>query len=81
MNVSYCVNYCLRDARSAANLSGICQEYKDDLVIDVKCGHYIVDGASILGVASLIGHTVEVLPFGTDDEIVKRFLKEISECC
>ena len=75
------ISYCLRNTESAAKLSNICQEYKDDLVIDVKCGHYIVDGASFLGVASLIGHIVEVLPFGTDDEIVKRFLKEISECC
>lgn len=75
------MSYYLKNTDSAVKLSSICKEYTDDLVIDVKCGHYIVDGASFLGVASLIGHIVEVVPFGTDEEIVKRFLKEISECC
>ena len=73
--------YCLKNTEAAAKLSAICQEFKDELVVDVKCGHYVVDGASFLGVASLIGHAVDVEPFGTNRDAILRFYNEVEKCC
>lgn len=62
---------------SAVKLIHLCEKYRDNTEIDVIYGRYIIDGCSMLGVHSLIGHTV-TLDLQTDDKfIVDRFREEL----
>ena len=47
---------------SAEKLIRLCEKYRGDTEIDVICGRETVDGRSLLGVISLIGHFVTVKP-------------------
>ena len=55
----------------------ICERYKDEMDIDVLCGRYTVDGASYLGVMSLIGNVVEVKPISNNDELINKLFEEL----
>ena len=60
------------------NLVKICDKY-DKHYIDVAYGRYTVDGRSVLGVSSLMGKIVKIIPV-TDDEILTKFIeKEVTE--
>lgn len=62
---------------SAEKLIRLCEEYRDDTEIDVICGRQTVDGRSLLGVMSLIGHFVTVKPQTDDKSIVERFGEDL----
>lgn len=53
------MEYYLADLNSVDKLVGICNKFKED--IDIKFENRIVDGKSGLGVALLIGHTVNII--------------------
>ena len=59
------------------NLVRICDRYKEKMYIDVLCGRYTVDGASYLGVMSLMGNVVEVKPISDNTELVNRLFEEL----
>lgn len=62
---------------SAEKLIRLCEEYRDDTEVDVICGRQTVDGRSLLGVISLIGHFVTVKPQTDDKNIVERFSEDL----
>ena len=57
----------------------LCDRYKGDTDIDVSYGRYIVDGASVLGVTSLLGNIVTVEPIIKDPQLVETFFTELKE--
>lgn len=62
---------------SAEKLIRLCEKYRDDTEVDVICGRQTVDGKSLLGVMSLIGHFVTVKPQTDDKSIVERFGEDL----
>ena len=62
---------------SAEKLIRLCEKYRDDTEVDVICGRQTVDGRSLLGVMSLIGHFVTVKPQTDDKSIVDRFSEDL----
>lgn len=62
---------------SAEKLIRLCEKYRDDTEVDVICGRQTVDGRSLLGVISLIGHFVTVKPQTDDKSIVERFSEDL----
>ena len=62
---------------SAEKLIHLCEKYRDDTEVDVTCGRQTVDGRSLLGVMSLIGHFVTVKPQTDDKDIVERFSEDL----
>jgi phosphotransferase system HPr-like phosphotransfer protein len=65
----------------AQNLVNICNKYPFN--IDIIYSTQIVDGKSILGVSSLLGNYVSVVPITDDKDAVIKFendIKPISHC-
>ena len=71
------LNYNIDSVKSAEKLIRLCEKYHDDMDIDIMHGRTVVDGCSLLGVTSLIGHFVTVKPNGKDENAVQRFSKEL----
>ena len=73
------LNYNLDSVQSAEKLVRLCEKYRDEmeLDIDVIYGRQTVDGCSLLGVTSLIGHFVTVNPIGRDKDKIHRFAEEL----
>lgn len=68
------IAYNLKDIESAKELVDLCEKYSKYFLFDVRQKHYVVDGKSLLGVMSMIGNVVEVIPVmpNTIDEITKQ---------
>lgn len=65
----------------AQNLVNICDKYPFN--IDVIHGIQTVDAKSVLGVASLLGNYVSVIPVTDDEEMLNKLeneIKPISHC-
>lgn len=62
---------------SAEKLIRLCEKYRDDTEVDVICGRQTVDGRSLLGVISLIGHFVTVKPQTDDKSVMERFVEDL----
>ena len=75
------LNYNLDSLQSAEKLVRLCEKYRDEmeLDIDVIYGRQTVDGCSLLGVTSLIGHFVTVNPIGRDKDKIQRFAEELEK--
>lgn len=71
------LNYNIDSVQSAEKLIRLCEKYHDDMDIDIIHGRTVVDGCSLLGVASLIGHFVTAKPNGKDGNAVQRFAEEL----
>ena len=73
------LNYNLDSVQSAERLVRLCEKYRDEmeLDIDVIYGRQTVDGCSLLGVTSLIGHFVTVNPIGRDRDKIQQFAEEL----
>ena len=73
------LNYNLDSVQSAEKLVRLCEKYRDEmeLDIDVIYGRQTVDGCSLLGVTSLIGHFVTVIPIGRDKDKIQQFAEEL----
>jgi len=54
-------------------LCDICNEMKNKCAVDVKKGRYVVDGTSLLGVMSLAGNEVELVPITSDEDVITEF--------
>lgn len=71
------LSFNLDSKESAEKLIRLCEKYRDDAEVDVICGRQTVDGRSLLGVISLIGHFVTVKPQTDDKSIVDRFGEDL----
>ena len=71
------LSFNLNSKESAEKLIRLCEKYHDDMEVDVICGRQTVDGRSLLGVISLIGHFVTVKPQTDDKSIVERFGEDL----
>lgn len=71
------LNYNIDSVQSAEKLIRLCEKYHDDMDIDIMHGRTVVDGCSLLGVTSLIGHFVTVKPNGKDENAVQMFAEEL----
>lgn len=71
------LNFNLNSRSAAEKLIRLCESYKDVMSVDVVCGRQILDGCSMLGVVSLIGNFVTVIPNSSDESLVKRFEKDL----
>lgn len=65
--------------KSAKKLIQLCEKYHDRMEVDVIHGRYIIDGCSMLGVHSLLGHTVTLEPKTDDKKLVEQFGKELEK--
>lgn len=65
--------------QTAEKLTKVCDRYRDNMCIDVEHGRYTVDGCSVLGVFSLSGNIVKVVPNTDDPDILNAFVKEIKD--
>lgn len=73
------LSFNLDSKESAEKLIRLCEKYRDDAEVDVICGRQTVDGRSLLGVISLIGHFVTVKPQTDDKSIVDRFGEDLEK--
>ena len=69
----------LDSVQTCENLRNVCRKYRNKLNIDVYYGRYIVDGCSLLGVVSLVNHTVELWIPKDDEELRNKFIEDIKE--
>lgn len=73
------LNYNIDTFDSATKLVRMCEKYKGQMEIDVNWGRYTVDGFSMLGVHSLVGHVVTLDPQTDDLELRNRFERDLEE--
>lgn len=71
------LNYNLDSVQSAERLIRLCEKYRDDTEVDVICGRQTVDGRSLLGVMSLIGHFVTVKPQTDNEDVINKFSDDL----
>ena len=73
------LNYNLNSVQSAERLIRLCEKYRDDIGLDIDIihGRQTVDGCSLLGVTSLIGHFVTVRPVTNDSDVAERFSEDL----
>ncbi len=75
------IAYKIETLADAQNLTNICDKYPFD--VDVIHGVQTVDAKSILGVSSLLGKYVSVIPITDDKDAVIKLEDEIKSisCC
>ena len=71
------LNYNIDSVKSAEKLIRLCEKYHDDMDIDIMHGRTVVDGCSLLGVTSLIGKFVSVVPVGRNEDAIQKFAEEL----
>lgn len=69
------IAYDIKNEKEMLKLVNICNKYNED--INVYYQKQIIDGKSVLGVASLMGHIVGVEIETDDNEVKEKFAKEI----
>ena len=57
----------------------ICEEFKYTIPVNLCYGRYIIDGCSLLGVLSLLSHTVEIWVPTMNEITIKNFTDEIEK--
>lgn len=65
------IAYDLKDFKAARHLVECCEKFKEKFDTDIIFGRYTVDGCSMLGVQSLVGHIVSVDPQTDNKDLVK----------
>lgn len=69
----------LKTIEDVKKLSRICENYSNEMEVDIITSRYTVNGASILGVMSLLGLIVEIKPL-TEDYLLKTyFLRDVEK--
>lgn len=71
------IAYNLKDFNSARYLVDCCEKYKESFDTDIIFGRYTVDGCSVLGVQSLVGHIVSVDPQTDDKDLIDSLAAEL----
>lgn len=73
------LSFNIDSGEAAEKLVRLCEKYHDRMDIDVIHGRYIIDGCSLLGVHSLIGHMVSVDPQTDNKNLVERFGEDLEK--
>lgn len=60
-------------------LTNVCETYKDKMDVDISHGRYIVDGRSVLGVTSMLGNIIKIIPRTEDELLINYFYKDLEE--
>lgn len=72
--------YIKLDTLEIANkLVKLCESYSNRMEVDIHYDRYILNGVSILAVASLLGNVVEVKPITDDDLLLRYFIRDAKE--
>lgn len=71
------LSFNLDSKQSAENLIQLCEKYSEDTEVDVVCGRQIVDGKSILGVMSLLGHFVTLNLLTDNHLVIEKFSDDL----
>ena len=74
------IPYNLSSIDAAQRLIRVCEKYSNSFTVDVIYGRQVIDGCSLMGVMSLVGHIVSIDVSDrdcTDYEYFKREIKEI----
>ena len=71
------LSFNIDSGESAEKLIRLCEKYRDDTEVDVICGRQTVDGRSLLGVMSLIGHFVTVKPQTDNEDVINKFSDDL----
>lgn len=71
------LSFNLDSKQSAENLIQLCEKYSKDTEVDVVCGRQIVDGKSILGVMSLLGHFVTLHLLTDNHLVIEKFSDDL----
>lgn len=71
------LNYNLNSMKAAECLIRLCEKYRDTIEVDVIHGRQTIDGASMLGVYSLIGNIVSLDVHSNDEVAIQRFTTEL----
>lgn len=69
----------LEDLNVVNKLTRICEQYKEKMDIDIVNGRYTVDGASVLGVSSLLGNIVKIIPNTDNVALLDFFYNDIKD--
>lgn len=64
---------------TANEISKICDKYKENMDVDIIYGRQVIDGRSVLGVVSLLGHIVKIIPVTKDEVMINNFYHEIEK--
>lgn len=75
--ITIMLNFNIDSCEAATKLIRLCEKYHGDMEIDVIHGRYIIDGCSVLGVHSLIGHMVALEPQSDDKTLIERFGEDL----
>lgn len=73
------LSFNIDSGESATKLIHLCEKYHDRMEVDVIYGRYIIDGCSMLGVHSLSGHVVSLMPQTKDKELIKEFSDDLEK--
>lgn len=73
------LNFNIDSCESASKLIRLCEKYHKEMDIDVIYGRYIIDGCSMLGVHSLIGHTVTIEPQSDNINLLEQFEADLED--
>lgn len=73
------LSFNIDSGESASKLIHLCEKYHDRMEIDVIHGRYVIDGCSMLGVHSLIGHIVSLKPQTNDKSLVNQFGEDLEK--
>lgn len=69
----------LKTIEDAKKLVRICERYEEEMNVDVITSRYILDGASLLCLMSVLGKVVELRP-DTNDYLLKTcFLRDVEK--
>ena len=71
------LSYNLNSMKAAECLIRLCEKYRDTIEVDVIHGRQTIDGASMLGVYSLIGNIVSLDLHAKDEGTIQRFATEL----
>lgn len=73
------IPYNLLSIETAKHLIKVCEKYSDEFTVDVIYGRQVIDGCSIMGVMSLIGHVVSLDVSNRDSAKYEDFKREVRE--
>lgn len=73
------LSFNIDSGKSASKLIHLCEKYRDRMEVDVIYGRYIIDGCSMLGVHSLSGHVVSLMPQTNDKKLIKEFSDDLEK--
>lgn len=60
-------------------LCKVCNSYRNRFDVNIEYGRYVIDGASIIGVSTLVGKNVKINPITNDEKELNEFYLEVEK--